>query len=95
MVRRVKKTQFCESDVISASEIGQYYYCPVAWYLQKCGYESKSPFLEIGIKKHVKHGDVIDYTQNNVKKSKFLATAGYILLIIVVIITIFEVILLN
>ena len=93
MVRRGKKTQFCESDILSASEIGQYYYCPVAWYLKKCGYESKSPFLEIGIKKHVKHGDVIDYTHINEKKSKFLATTGYILLIFALIIAIFEVIL--
>ena len=93
MVRRTKQTQFRESDVISASEIGQYHYCPMAWYLQKCGYEPQSPLLEIGIKKHVKHGDIIDRVQISAKKSKVLAAAGYMLLIVAVLIIIFEVIL--
>jgi len=93
MVRRTKQTQFRESDIISASEIGQYYYCPVAWYLRKCGYEPQSPILEIGIKKHLKHGDIIDRVQVSAKKSKVLAASGYILLIITALIIMFEVIL--
>ena len=93
MVRQTKQTQFRESDVISASEIGQYYYCPVAWYLQKCGYEPQSPNLEIGINKHAKHGDMIACVQASAKKSKVLAASGYMLLIVTVLILIFEVIL--
>ena len=93
MVRRTKQTQFRESDVISASEIGQYHYCPVAWYLQKCGYEPISPLLEIGKKKHVKHGDIIDRLQVSEKKSKVIAAVGYMLLIVVASIIIIEVIL--
>ena len=92
-MRQTKKTQFRESDLISASEIGQYHYCPVAWYLQKCGYEPQSPLLEICIEKHVKHGNIIDRVQVSAKKSKVLAAAGYMLLIVAVLIIILEVIL--
>ena len=93
MVRQTKQTQFSESDVISASEIGQYHYCPVAWYIQKCGYEPQSELLEIGKKKHVKHGDIIDCVQVSAKKSKVIAAAGYMLLIVAALIITFEVIL--
>lgn len=92
MVRHTKQARFKESDIISASEIGQYFYCPVAWYLQKCGYEPKSPFLEMGKEKHVKLGKIIDRTQANTKRSKVFAIAGYLLLIAAVLITIYGVI---
>jgi len=93
MVRQTTQTQFRESDVISASEIGQYHYCSVAWYLKKCGYEPQSPLLEIGIKKHVKHGNIIDRVQVSTKKSKVIAAAGHLLFIFAALIIIFEVIL--
>lgn len=88
-----KQTLIKTTDIISASEIGQYHYCSIAWYLQKCGYEPKSPLLDIGIKKHVELGKVIDYTQTNIRKSKLFAIVGYLLLIATVLIIIFEVIL--
>jgi CRISPR/Cas system-associated exonuclease Cas4 (RecB family) len=81
------------NDIISASEIGQYYFCSMAWYLQKCGYKPDSPFLEMGAKKHIKLGEIIDETQNKTKKSNTFATIGYLLLICAVLIFIFEVIL--
>jgi hypothetical protein len=90
---RTKQISFKDTDVISASEIGQYHYCSMAWYLQKCGYEPKSPALDNGIKKHVQLGEIIDYTQTNIKKSKLLAVIGYLLLAIVILIVTFEVIL--
>jgi len=31
-----------KTDVLSASEIGQYQYCSCAWILQRCGYEPES-----------------------------------------------------
>jgi len=88
-----KQTLIKTTDIISASEIGQYHYCSIAWYRQKCGYEPKSPLLDIGIKKHVELGKVIDYTQTNIRKSKLFAIVGYLLLIATVLIIIFEVIL--
>ena len=92
MVRNTKQTRFKESDLIKASEIGQYFYCSVSWYLQKYGYKPQSPLLEIGINKHVKLGDIIDYTETGKKKSRILASFGYLLLIVSVLIVIFEVI---
>jgi len=88
-----KQTLIKTTDIISASEIGQYHYCSIAWYLQRCGYEPKSPLLDIGIKKHVELGEVIDYTRTNIRKSKLFAIVGYLLLIATVLIIIFEVIL--
>ena len=88
-----KQTYFKDTDIISASEIGQYHYCSVAWYLQKCGYEPKSPMLDIGIKKHLELGKVIDYTQANIRKTRAISIIGYLLIIIVVMNFLFEVIL--
>jgi len=88
-----KQTTFKESDIISASEIGQYHYCSIAWYLQKCGYEPISSYLDDGAKKHVMLGEAIDYTKTNTKKSRVLALSGYMLLAIVILIFIFEVML--
>ena len=88
-----KQTCFKDTDVISASEIGQYHYCSIAWYLQKCGYKPKSPMLDIGIKKHLELGKVMDYTQINIKKTRTIAIIGYLLLIIGILIFLFEVIL--
>lgn len=80
-------------DVISASEIGQYYFCSMAWYLQKCGYRPESAFLELGTKKHEKLGEIIAKTQSETRKSKIFTLVGYLLLISAVLIFIFEVIL--
>ena len=90
---RTKQTTFKGTDVISASEIGQYHYCSMAWYLHKCGYEPISPFLDDGAKKHIELGKAIDYTKANIKKSRILALIGYLILAIVILFVIFEVVL--
>jgi hypothetical protein len=90
---RKQKTSFNETDVISASEIGQYHFCSFAWYLQKCGYEPISPMLEIGAKKHIELGNVMDFVQKNAKKSIGLAIVGYLLLLIGILIILLGVIL--
>ena len=84
---------FKDTNVIKASEMGQYCYCSISWYLQKCGYKPKSPMLEIGIKKHKDLGKIIESTQKSSKKSKAFAIAGYSILIIGLLIFLFEVIL--
>jgi len=76
-----KQTSFKGTDIISASEIGQYHYCSVGWYLQKCGYEPQSALLERGAQKHVELGKILDHTQKGLKRSRLLALAGYLLLI--------------
>lgn len=84
---------FKKDNVISASEIGQYHFCPMAWYLQRCGYKPKSESLDIGKKKHEELGRVMYYAQKNVKKSKILSYIGYFLLVVAIIFLFFEVIL--
>ncbi len=91
-MRHTKQNRFKGTEIINASEIGQYHYCSMAWYLQKCGYEPKSPLLDVGTKKHTELGEIIDYTQINIKKSRVLAIVGYLLLIIAVLVVLFEVI---
>ena len=88
-----RQTSFKDTNIISASEIGRYHYCSIAWYLQKCGYEPKSPMLDIGAKKHVELGRIIDHTQTNIRRSRAFAIAGYLLLILGVLILLFGVIL--
>ena len=92
MMRRDKQALFKENEVISASEIGRYHYCSMSWFLQKCGYEPKSPMLDIGTKKHIQLGETIDYTRINAKKSKVFAIIGYLLFTFAVLILMYEVI---
>ena len=82
MVKNKKQTRFKGKNFISASEIGQYIYCSVSWYLQKCGYEPDSPFLETGKEKHIKLGKIIYHTQVNTKRSRVFSIIGCYLLII-------------
>jgi len=84
---------FRRDDVISASEIGQYLFCPMSWYLQRCGYKPRSELLSAGKIKHVELGNVMYYTQKGVKKSRVLAFTGYFLLALAVLFLFLEVIL--
>lgn len=92
-MEKTKETCFSGKEIISASEIGQYQYCSIAWYLQKCGYQPKSHMLDVGRKKHKEQGKIINYAQLNIKKSNRLASIGYLMLFLGVLIFIFEVIL--
>ena len=91
---KAKRIFFRSTDIIRASEIGQYHYCSIAWYLQKCGYEPKSPMLDIGTKKHLELGKIMDNTHANIRKSRVIGIIGYLLLIIGFLILLFGVILL-
>ena len=88
-----KQTRFRNNDIISASEVGQYYFCSIAWYLQRCGYEPKSQFLEEGIKKHKELGIAIERVDSNIKKARMYKVLGLILMIFVFIIILTEVVL--
>lgn len=66
-----------QNDVLSASEIGQFAYCSVSWYLQKCGYKPESAKLDVGIKKHKKMGNFLKYTEINRTRINILKIIGY------------------
>jgi len=85
------KVKISENSIISASEIGQYYFCSNAWFLQKCGFKPLSPKLDIGIKKHDELGKVIINSEKEIKKSNIFALLGSILLIISLLLLFFEV----
>ena len=87
-----KRAFFKSTDIIRASEIGQYHFCSIAWYLQKCGYEPISPMLDFGVKKHIELGKIMDYTIANIRKSRVIGIIGYLLLIIGFLILFFGVI---
>jgi len=69
---------------ISASEIGQYYFCSMAWYLQKCGYKPESKYLEIGSLKHKKIGKIVEKTQKEIRKSNLLKSILIIIFEVVI-----------
>ena len=79
--------------VINVSEIGQYHYCSISWYLQKCGYKPKSKSLEIGLNHHKKLGNTINQVNKNLIKSRIISLVGYILLFFGFLFFIFEVVL--
>jgi hypothetical protein len=88
-----KQTSLKRNDVISASEIGQYMYCSIAWCLQRHGHEPISPMLEVGKKAHIDLGQTIDNIQDELGSSRRFALIGYLFLILAIIIIIYGVIL--
>lgn len=90
----MRKNDFLGTNqVINASEIAQYSYCSISWYLQKCGYKPISPSIEIGKENHINLGKSINHIQNNINKSKILAAVGFLFLFISLIMVIFRVVL--
>ncbi len=68
--------------MINASEIGQYRYCSVGWFLQRCGFKPESESLKLGEKKHIKLGENIDRVERQESHSYLFRIVGYFLLVI-------------
>lgn len=85
------QAKFKERKILSASEIGQYNFCSVAWYLQRCGYKPRSDLLEIGAKKHTELGNIVNSAQKHATASRLLATAGYLLIAVAILLILIEV----
>ena len=90
---RIRQTQLNRNKVLRASEIGQYMYCSIAWYLQRCGYEPDSPLLDTGRKIHVDLGNTIDDIQDEMRRSRRYALLGCLFLIVAIFFILYEVIL--
>lgn len=68
--------------ILKASEIGQFTYCSVAWYLQRQGYKPESPLLDRGLEKHVDLGEQIDSVTEVERTSQRLFFAACCLLLV-------------
>ncbi len=81
-----------KNQIINASEISQYHYCSISWYLQKMGYKPKSEEINIGRIKHEKLGYIMDKTKIYRRNSLLLRVISYSMLFIAILIIYFEVI---
>ncbi|VVB70186.1 Uncharacterised protein [uncultured archaeon] len=70
-----------KDDVITASEISQYAYCPVSWYLKRNGCPPDSSHMARGIHAHQEIGKGINRVQQQERRSKLLSLGEYSLLI--------------
>ena len=77
--------------IFFASEIGQYHYCPISWFLLKKGYIPESSNLQNGVKKHQKYGAILDKKDTHSLISKYLLIGGIIGIILTGIYIILEV----
>lgn len=81
------------SQVLTASEIGQYAYCSYAWMLRRLGYEPESLSLEPGRQAHVSLGEQIDSLERTMRLSRWCAVLGVIVLSIALLLFVVGVIL--
>jgi hypothetical protein len=88
-----KRKVLKKTDVLSASEIGQYRYCSCAWLLHRCGYEPQSPFLEPGKQVHVALGNTIDGFETKMQYARWYAILGLVVLCVAFLLLLFGVIL--
>lgn len=70
------------SDVITASEIAQYAYCPISWYLKRSGCQPNTPGMAEGIKSHEKMGEKISHVQRKEIASRYFAWLGFLVFIV-------------
>ena len=66
---------------IRASEIAEYYFCPVAWFLYRQGYKPEEKIFENGYRKHVKLGETIDKVDRQIKAAVILEVIGIFLIL--------------
>jgi hypothetical protein len=85
-----KRKVMKKSDVLTASEIGQYHYCSCAWLLQRCGYEPESPYLESGKQIHVALGDTIDGLETKIRFARWYAILGLLVLCVAILLIVME-----
>jgi hypothetical protein len=76
-------SQINRRHIITASEVGEFVYCPKAWYLKRCGEAAQSPHLEAGVTYHTKHETGVSRSRRLNRAGKKLGLIALVLLIIV------------
>ena len=74
------------SDVITASEIAQYSYCPISWYLKRSGCQPNTPGIVAGIEKHAKVGEKISLVHRKEMASRHFGWLGYLVFIVAILV---------
>ena len=92
MINNKNKINENNSNILKASEIGQYHYCSISWKLIRDGYKPSSTKLKKGINNHFSHGKIIENTNYIIKRNNILLIISFILLFIALLIIFFEVI---
>ncbi|MGV8126464.1 MAG: hypothetical protein ACP5PV_04530 [Methanothrix sp.] len=67
------------SNIITASEISQYVYCPVSWHLQRSGASPESAGLERGVAEHERAGGRLRLVARRERASSILRRAAFLL----------------
>lgn len=67
--------------VITASEIGEFVYCPKAWQLKREGAEADSPALAEGAAFHLEHGATIAQSARLRRTARMLLLLALALLV--------------
>ncbi|OPY48711.1 MAG: hypothetical protein A4E49_03402 [Methanosaeta sp. PtaU1.Bin112] len=70
-----------ENEAISASEISQYVYCPVSWYLKRKGVPPQSFGLKRGIDMHERAGGRLTLLYRRERAAGWFRLLGYLSLI--------------
>lgn len=71
-------------EILNASEIAQYHYCSIGWYLQRLGHKPDSIHLDEGINAHKELGERVATILQKEKVYKQISYLAYALLIIAV-----------
>ena len=74
-------------EIISASEMERYGYCPLSWWLGRSGVEAEGSEVDIGLAKHREIGDslrtlLFEESRSRETSSTLLAVVGYITLLV-------------
>lgn len=73
MMKREEK-----KEVITASEISQYAFCPLSWHLARAGIKPRSPGLIKGDRAHQKMGKELSILQKKEDASRTLGILGHL-----------------
>ncbi|HEC89691.1 MAG: hypothetical protein DRN12_05325 [Thermoplasmata archaeon] len=71
-----------KTPYIRSSELSEYLFCSVAWYLQRQGYKPDEKIFEEGHRKHIELGKTIDSLDRGRKITLLLEVTGTILILI-------------
>ncbi|MDG6228779.1 MAG: hypothetical protein QCH96_02305 [Candidatus Thermoplasmatota archaeon] len=81
-----------DQRLFHASEIGQFHFCSIAWYLQRCGYRPESPFLKKGTQTHDRVGKNLIQLDKRKKRIRFLRICAVGFFVIGLLIGVYEVV---